>query len=346
MTFTVNSVKHEQTIYLDKTKQLERSDAPGGTTQIQQPGSTGCTYSVYGGGAGCSSWVASSKVGDPVNMDEMTCGGATETVDGVLCDKCTGIHSYNASVWFKQGTNELVASFSDDDLKAGTDGGMKHYSSWSTAVDPSVFVVESSWHCTGPSQCTGGSSGALGTNSATTAAPALPDAYSFVQTFGVSGAQHKQTVYLNKPKQLLRLDGNSGPGTIQLNRPQAQGCTYNIYGAGGSAPGCSSWAATSKVGDMIHTDQMACDGTTETVDGVTCDKCTGVGGYDAAVWFKKGTNELVQTFSADDQRAGTDGGLKHYSSWSSAVADAVFDVEAAWHCTGPSQCLADVATQR
>ena len=61
---------------------------------------------------------------------------------------------------------------------------------------------------------------------ASATAPALPDSYSFVQQFNVSGAMHHQKVYLDKPNQFERLDGNSGPGTIQLNRPKAQGCTF------------------------------------------------------------------------------------------------------------------------
>jgi hypothetical protein len=149
---------------------------------------------------------------------------------------------------------------------------------------------------------------------------------------------------MNKPKQFLRIDGNSGPGTIQLNRPQAQGCTYNVYGAGGGSPGCSSWAATSTVGDPIHTNEMTCDGTAEMVGDVNCDKCVGTNGYSVTAWFKQGTNELVQTWSADDQRAGTDSGLKHYASWSTTVPDSTFEVQAAWHCTGPSQCTGSTLT--
>ena len=173
-------------------------------------------------------------------------------------------------------------------------------------------------------------------------APALPDAYGFVQQFNVSGVVHQQKVYLDKPNQFERLDGNAGPNTIQLNRPKAQGCTYSVNGVGTSWVGCSDWAATSVVGDPIHPDEMAACGS-DTIDGVVCDKFCGQGGYSCTAWFKKGTNELVQTQSADDEKAGTDKGLKKFSSWMSTLPAGTFDVDPAWKCQGPAQCSATPA---
>ena len=171
------------------------------------------------------------------------------------------------------------------------------------------------------------------------AAPTLPDVYGFVQQFNVSGAMHHQKVYLDKPNQFERLDGNAGPGTIQLNRPKAQGCTYSVNGVGTSWVGCSDWAATSVVGDPINTKEMTPCGP-DTIDGVVCDKFCGQGGYSCTAWFKKGTNELVQTQSADDEKAGTDKGLKRYSSWMNSLPAGTFDVDPAWKCQGPAQCSA------
>lgn len=64
------------------------------------------------------------------------------------------------------------------------------------------------------------------------------------------------------------------------------------------------------------------------------------GGYSCTAWFKKGTNELVQTQSADDEKAGTDKGLKKFSSWMPTLPSGTFDVDPAWKCKGPTQCSA------
>jgi hypothetical protein len=171
-------------------------------------------------------------------------------------------------------------------------------------------------------------------------APALPDVYSFTMLYSVHGAGHNQTVYLDKPNQREKINGNSGPGTIQLNRPKDQGCTYSVYGAGGSSPGCSDWAATSQVGDPIQISQLTGSAKKETINGVVCDRFNGGAGFNISAWFKTGTNELVQTFSATDESTGTDHGLKYFSNWKTSVPANEFDIENAWNCKGPDQCKA------
>jgi hypothetical protein len=159
--------------------------------------------------------------------------------------------------------------------------------------------------------------------------------------FSVRGAAHNQTVYLDKPNQLERINGNAGPGTVQLNRPKDQGCTYSVYGAGGSSPGCSDWAATSQIGDPIEVSQLSGNAKKETLDGVVCDRFDGGSGSGKiSAWFKTGTNELVQTFSSAEEGTGTDHGLKYFTNWNTSVAANEFDIQKAWNCQGPAQCKA------
>jgi hypothetical protein len=169
-------------------------------------------------------------------------------------------------------------------------------------------------------------------------APALPQTYGFTATFQGNRQPQNHTVYMDKLNQRQIIYGISGNGTIQLNRPKDQGCTYNVYGAGGSAVGCSDWAAPQPIKDPIDTTVLQ-DMGSETIDGVVCDKFGILTGIPRTAWFKKGTNQLFKTYDALEDRAGNS--PRRYSNWQTTVPADAFDIQSQWKCAGSDQCKAN-----